>query len=143
MTQDELDEMLERLQTADLDLQAGLLLSVRGDQAASESHLRAALRGVEALGDRLRSLGAVSVKSKPWPTLDLLQLDTPDTRELLAGLEALVPVAERIDRARGRVVALRSGKTFPGDLGAQLGQLKSRVALEVRGPGGGVTGGLE
>lgn len=81
----------------------------------------------------------------PAPTftgeIDLMQFDTPDTRELLALLERAQAVAERIDAARGRAVDA-SVPLGPGESrGTDLAETISMVALRVRGEVHGASGG--
>ena len=66
-------------------------------------------------------------------SIPLEQLDTPDTRELLALLEHAQAVAERIDRARGRTVGEKL-PLYPGEsAGTDLAESVSLLALRVRG----------
>ncbi len=74
--------------------------------------------------------------------LDALgRLDTPETRGLLAALEAALPVAEAVDEQRGNVLPERI-ETAPGetrgiDLAESLGELVLRLRREVFGLGSG------
>lgn len=75
--------------------------------------------------------------SQPLP---LSQLDTPDTRLLLALLERALIVAERVDSARGRVLPddtqLPSVMSRGTDLAARINELTLRLRMEVHGPPG-------
>jgi len=90
---------------------------------------RAALRLLADMGARP---SRVPVPSNPIP---LAELDTTDTRELLRLVREALPVAERIDRARGR--ALEPGQPFEVlglDLAETLEHLAIRLETEVHGP---------
>lgn len=71
------------------------------------------------------------------------QLDTPDVRALAAGLRELLPLAERIDAARGRALAEVVGGSAGLDLAEDLAQMVARLELEAYGPAASVTGGRE
>lgn len=88
----------------------------------------AALRILATLGARRLALPVAA----PIP---LAQLDTPDVRELLRMVREALPVAERIDRARGR--ALEPDQPFEVlglDLAETLEHLAIRLETEVHGP---------
>ena len=70
-------------------------------------------------------------------------LDTPDVRALAAGLRELLPIAERIDAARGRALAEVVGGSAGLDLAEDLAQMVARLELEAFGPAASVTGGRE
>ena len=114
-----------------------------GDDAGRRE--RAALC-VEELRATCRALHAAGVTLRDAPAPDpipLRQLDTPDTRTLLAGVEALLPIAERIDAARGRALDRPVAGSAGLDLAEELAQLAARLQLEIHGPGERVTGGRE
>ena len=107
------------------------------DAAQAWEHAKAAATEAgHALG-RLNALGAraTPVPSHPVP---LHLLDTPDARELLALLRQAVPVAERLDQARGRAfpaaVKLLPHETRGLDLAETLAELALRLKIEVEGP---------
>lgn len=82
--------------------------------------------------------------STPGGDIDIFQLNTPDTRELLALLEKAQEAAERVDAARGRSlddsIPLSPGESRGTDLAEQV----SYIALRVRGEVYGAKGkGLE
>jgi hypothetical protein len=83
---------------------------------------------------RHQSLAGVLQAAKP---IDPLQMDTPDTRELLALLEEAQAVAERIDAARGRAlpedIRLQPGESRGTDLAESISYLALRVRGEVCG----------
>ena len=105
---------------------------------------KVAKQEADAAREALESLGGA-----PPPPLDLEvaipldQLDTPDTRALLIGLGALLPIAERIDAARGRSLPEPVGGSAGIDLAEDLAQLIARLELEIYGPSERVTGGRE
>ena len=74
----------------------------------------------------------------PATPIGLDQLDTPDTRRLLALLEEAQAVAERVDAARGRALdidfPLQPGESRGTDLAESLSELALRVRVEVEGP---------
>lgn len=111
-------------------------------ECATEAKL--ALREADAARNALASMGAT-----PPPPLDLAtaipldQLDTEDTRALLVGLGALLPIAERIDAARGRSLPEPVGGSAGVDLAEDLAQMIARLELEIYGPAASVTGGRE
>jgi hypothetical protein len=89
----------------------------------------AALRLLDSLGARP---ALVPVSRNPIP---LAQLDTPDVRELLRLVREALPVAERIDKARGR--ALDAGSPFAVlglDLAEEFEHLAIRLETEIFGP---------
>ena len=90
----------------------------------------------------LESLGAKPPTGVVAGAVPFHLLDTPDVRELLGVLERAMPIALRIDQARGRVVDTRQG-VLGIDVAEALGQLVAKLALDVRGPGVAVTGGRE
>ena len=74
--------------------------------------------------------------------LDALdRLDTPETRALLAALEAALPVAEAVDEQRGNVLPGRietpPGETRGIDLAESVGELVLRLRRELFGLGSG------
>ena len=107
------------------------------DQAKVPGYLDAAVSASRSCVATLEALGAdfpATPQSEPIP---LHLLDTPDTRELLERLQAALPVAERIDAARGRSL----NEAFPGDakgldLGDALAALIARMTTEVHGAKG-------
>lgn len=107
------------------------------DQAAESA--RAVVGGLQALGAKADETTAAAL-AYPIP---FLKLDTPDVRELLAGLQVLLPVAERIDASRGRSLDEPVGGSAGCDIAEDLAQLIARLELELWGPGAGVTGGRE
>ena len=75
--------------------------------------------------------------SKPIP---LDKLDTPHVRELLAAMEAALPLAGRIDADRGRAMPvgqeLSPGEPRGVDLADAVYEIVQRLRIEVHGPGG-------
>lgn len=121
INQPELPALVAELQNGDDTLFAAQQASTR------------LLAGVKAAAD------AVSFEL-PAPgslILPLAQLDTPDTRELLAALEKALEIAERVDRARGRHIGdhlpLQSGESAGTDLAESISILTLRLRGEVRG----------
>ena len=104
--------------------------------SVATEEIRAVVAALQAAGVTLRDAPA------PDP-IPLRQLDTPDTRTLLAGVEALLPIAERIDAARGRALDRPVAGSAGLDLAEELAQLAARLQLEIHGPGERVTGGRE
>ncbi len=90
--------------------------------------------------------GAAPPMGRPAPRGDkldlsaLVQLDTPDARELLVLLERAQAVAERVDASRGRAfpagTPLLPGESLGTDLAESLSLITLRVRLEVEGPKG-------
>ncbi|MBB6054114.1 hypothetical protein [Armatimonas rosea] len=115
--------------------------SLEGEALAKEAreNSRAVVRGLQTLG-ACESDQAAAALAHPIP---FHALDTPDVRQLLAGLEALLPVAERVDAARGRACAEVIGGSAGLDLAEDLVQLIARISLEIHGPGTEHTGGRE
>lgn len=76
----------------------------------------------------------------PGGDIDLFQLDTPETRELLSLLERAQAVAERVDGARGRSldasIPLAPGESRGCDLAEQVSYIAMRVRGEVHGAKG-------
>ncbi len=70
--------------------------------------------------------------------IPLSQLDTSDTRRLLALLQEAQEVAERVDTARGRAlpafVPLGPGESAGTDLAESISELALRLRIEVEGP---------
>ncbi|MES2460843.1 MAG: hypothetical protein V4671_09675 [Armatimonadota bacterium] len=93
-----------------------------------------------AARNALSVLSELGVRATPLPPpapIGLDQLDTPDTRELLALLESAQAVAERVDAARGRSlpgIALTPGESRGTDLAESISYLALRVRSEVCGP---------
>lgn len=107
-------------------------------QAAEYAALAAEAAG-SALAD-LVDLGAARPNVKAPTPIPLEKLDTPDARALLAGLRDLLPVAERLDADRGRVlpegVATGPSDSRGTDLADTLAALIARLATEVHGARG-------
>lgn len=104
---------------------------------AAERAGDAATEASAALG-LLDGMGARPVASPVAEPIPLALLDTPDARELLALLRQAVPVAERLDRARGRALPagaeLLPEETHGLDLAETLSELALRLKIEVEGP---------
>lgn len=115
--------------------------SLEGEALAKEAreNARAIVGGLQRLGAH-ESDQAAAALAHPIP---FLKLDTPSVRELLAGLEALLPVAERVDAERGRSLPEVVGGSAGLDLAEDLAQLIARLSLELYGPARSVTGGRE
>lgn len=138
-------------------LQTHAIAALRAAQQAELMARRAGAGTVEALADEaaenaraivgsLQALGAHEDKqaaaalAHPIP---FHALDTPEVRQLLAGLEALLPVAERVDVSRGRAGESVIGGSAGFDVAEDLAQLIARLSLEIHGPASTVTGGRE
>ena len=115
--------------------------SLEGEALAKEAreNSRAIVRGLQALG-ALESDQAAAALAHPIP---FHALDTPDVRALLAGLEALLPVAERVDASRGRAGEAVIGGSAGFDVAEDLALMIARLSLEIHGPALTVTGGRE
>ena len=92
---------------------------------------------------RLLTAQQAPLSSTPQPVEDLEALkglDTPAARELLSALESLLPLAERVDAQRGRVVAedapVEPDETRGTDLAEALATIVLVLRLEVLGPAG-------
>lgn len=103
--------------------------AARIDQLSHQLHARLALAGYplgvpeQASGLDLRTLAA---------------LDTPEARELLAGLQSLLPLAEEVDAQRGRVAPpALPGEPTGTDYAESVAGLALRLLREVEGPRGG------
>lgn len=107
--------------------------------AASDAAQDAADKATDALR-RLRAAGAPPEAFDGVPDsnpLRLDQLDTPDVRALLDGVAALLPLAEKVDQARGRWYPDAPASDTKGtDLAETLHLLACRLHLEVYGPSG-------
>ncbi|MES2463620.1 MAG: hypothetical protein V4671_23850 [Armatimonadota bacterium] len=119
---------------------AGLSLFQKNIHEAQEHRLEAQGAAAEALGT-LRDLKAETAEPVlPVRPLDLLQLDTPDSRRLLALLEEAQAVADRVDASRGRAlpadIPLQPGESRGTDLAESISYIALRVRGEVRGPQG-------
>ena len=107
------------------------------DRAALPFATNAAVDAARSAVGALQQLGA-TFPNMPAPVpIPLHLLDTPDTRELLERLQAALPIAERIDAARGRSL----DEAFPGDakgldLGDAVAALIARMTTEVHGARG-------
>lgn len=138
------DLALAHAGAADENLQRGTLLARVGRAQEADEFLLLALDSLRQARGALREAGATPpVGARPPQPLPLHQLDTADTRALLAGVEALLPIAERIDAARGRAMEKPIAGRRGLDLAATVGELAARLRLEIHGPGERVTGGRE
>lgn len=109
-------------------------------QAANEAAQRAH-RLMIAEGGKSPMLEGVSVsQSDRFDLSALVQLDTPDTRLLLAMLEQVQIVAERVDASRGRTLPedtlLQPGESRGTDIAESVSELALRVRREVEGAKG-------
>ncbi len=111
-----------------------------GDVSKAEE---AAEEAAGKAGDTLRRLRLAGVPAEALsnvtaaPPLRLDQLDTPDVRALLDGIIALVPLAEKVDQARGRWYPDAPATDTKGtDLAETLHLLACRLHLEAFGPSG-------
>jgi hypothetical protein len=83
----------------------------------------------------LSDMGARPAAIPAAEPIALDKLDTPDVRELLRLVREALPVAERIDKARGR--ALAPGQPFAVlgvDLAEEFEHLAIRLETEIFGP---------
>jgi len=141
---------LDRLQTHAIAAlraaQHAELMARRAGEGTVESMADEAAENARAIVGSLQRLGAheseqaAAALAHPIP---FLKLDTPNVRELLAGLKALLPVAERVDAERGRSLPEVVGGSAGMDLAENLAQLIARLSLELYGPAQSVTGGRE
>lgn len=115
----------------------------RSGAAGAQEHAALAVDGIRLAEGLLRAAGATRPDAPAPQPIPLHQLDTPDARALLAGLEELLPIAERVDARRGRTIRRKNGQAEGGDVAAYLNQLRHRLMLEIHGPGERVTGGRE
>ena len=106
-------------------------------------HLRDAFDGAALLARAVGAVAGPGMSKLPDFTgaIPLDQLDTTDTRKLLALLSEALAVAERVDAARGRSVGLDAplGEDEPAgcDLAEAIGLIRLRVKEEVHGAGPG------
>lgn len=106
-----------------------------------QESLRGVWRDLEAVAPSPRPASTTAASSD---TLDLFALNTPDTRELLALLDAALAVAEKIDAARGRVLPANIPTSASESRGTDLAEILAEVASRVRSEVHGATGkGLE
>ena len=115
-------------------------LTRTGDALDTQAAHEALEQGTDNIANCVRTLkdlgGDVHTYRKAEP-IPLDRLNTPDVRALLDGLRGLVPLADRIDEARGRSL----DEAFPGDvkgldLADALHSLVLRLEGEVCGPKG-------
>lgn len=144
---DAADLALAHLTAADENLQTGILMSHRGRVAEADERLMLALGSLRGARGVLTDAGAAPTEAATSATrrepVPLDRLDTPDVRALLTALEALLPVAERIDAHRGRSVGRVVGMTAGTDVAYRLGALVAGLRLDLFGPSDAVTGGRE
>jgi hypothetical protein len=136
------EQINDSAQVAYLAVQAGR--SVINGRPVTD-HLRDAFDGAQQLlGGIRREMGPDPSKALSAPSISLEQLDTLQTRKLLALLEEALGVAEEVDAARGRSVGadMQLGPMEPRgfDLAEAIGLIRLRVHEEVYGPS---TGGRE
>lgn len=125
------------------NVQVGILMDGR-DPARAADALALTERDVRATVRALHGAGVEAPQGAHTPQpIPLHQLDTPDARALLAGIEELLPIAERIDAARGRALERPVAGARGLDLAEALNQLRHRLRLEIHGPGAAITGGRE
>jgi len=108
------------------------------EAAQAMEHAKAAATEAGAALRLLNGLGARPAAVPEGSPVPLHLLDTPDARELLALLRQAVPVAERLDQARGRALPptfpLAEGETAGCDLAETLGYVALRLETEIFGP---------
>jgi hypothetical protein len=77
-------------------------------------------------------------KDRAFGLDSLATLDSPEARGLLAGLSALLPLAEAVDARRGYTVAegtpLLPGESHGTDLAEEISTLTLRLSTEIHGP---------
>lgn len=123
---------------------ARLMLGTGRDVLSGKSvddHLMVAQELTEGIRSSARQVGGIhTAPIRGYASVSIDQLDTPDTRELLALLEQAQAVAERIDAARGRALPedlpLQPGESHGTDLAESVSYLALRVRGEVCGPAG-------
>ena len=114
-----------------------LTVEEQADQAAENA--RAIVASLQALGARESSQAAAAL-AHPIP---FHALDTPEVRDMLTSLQAILPVAEKIDAARGRALEAPVGGSAGCDLAEDVAQMIARLELEIYGPAPSVTRGRE
>lgn len=136
------DVLASRLHRAMRAARLAQLYGSQGDATGAELEARKAGDETQAaLKTVLDRGGKVDTLPEPQDDLSVLMvLDSPNSRELLAGLKALLPVAERVDAERGRSLDEVVGGSAGLDLAEDLAQMIARISMEIHG----VTGkGLE
>lgn len=113
------------------------------DQAAADEYRALATEQIQATVSVLQSAGVSLPQRPPAHLVELVHLDTPDVRALLALLEQALPIAERIDEARGRALARPIAGRRGLDMAGRVSELVYRLQLDVYGPSEAVTGGRE
>jgi hypothetical protein len=130
-------------------LARGALLASR----AGVTDLRGDLEGVvELLGESLTLLSRAGAEDSPLAPdrdrsslADLAALERvrPEAQDLADELRRLLPLAERIDKARGRALDRPVAGSAGLDLAEDIVQLLARIELDLHGPALAVTGGRE
>lgn len=136
----ELSTVARRMARALSGIEGAQMALLDGDSHRAQSELLDANTAAQDAILTLRDNGVEDVYTYATRDVPLLELDTPDTRRLLALLAEAQEVAERVDGARGRALP-SSAPLLPGegrgvDLAESIGYLKQRLALEVHGPVG-------
>lgn len=103
----------------------------------TKEHLRQIQTAHSRISEIVGELGLTVAKPHRMPEVDINQLDTPDTRALLAALENAQEIAERVDAARGRTVGndfpLQPAESAGTDLAESIALLVLRLRNEVGG----------
>jgi len=125
-----------------LSMQAQALTMPGGPPEEAAWATDRAAEASEEAGAALALLGRLGVRPAVVPAqsepIPLRQMNTPDVRALLELLRQAVPIAERVDKARGRVVSptfpLGDGETAGFDLAETLQNIVLRLEGEAFGP---------
>lgn len=116
------------------------ILIARGEPANAADAAHNAADKCSSAITRLMAAGVPSEAFDGVPDNNPIRLDalnTPDVRALLDAVRALVPLAERVDQARGRWYPDAPPTDTKGtDLAETLHQLACRLHLEAFGPSG-------
>ena len=119
------------------------LLSLPPDEGRYAQAKKEADRAKEAAGNALGLLQREGARPADLPApkdIPLELLDTPENRALLAALDTVVALAEKVDAQRGRSLPesarLNPDDTRGIDLAEDLNQIRARVYLEVHGATG-------
>lgn len=139
-----LDQIAGRVDSAMKSaLTCSMLLSLPPDEGRTAQAKKEADRAKESAGNALGMLQREGARPAALPApkdIPLELLDTPENRELLAALDAVVALAEKVDAQRGRslpeAARLHPDDTRGIDLAEDLNQIRARVYMEVHGATG-------
>jgi hypothetical protein len=139
-----LDQIAARVDAAMKSaLVCSMLLALPPDEGRTAHAKKEADKAKEAAGNALALLSREGARPAHLPApkdIPLELLDTPENRELLAALDAVVALAEKVDAQRGRSLPesarLHPDDTLGVDLAEDLNQIRARVYMEVHGATG-------